>query len=205
LQGWRNILNNCPQGDTRCDRIEVSSAFYRSPEFQNRGFFVYSFYVTSLERFPQYPEFMFNMSGVSGFQSQQEEEASKVAFVDLFMSQQEFKNRYDSKTAPRDYVNEIERAAGITLSNKEALISDLEQGRKTRAQVLRAIAESSEISVKYFNQAFVVMEYFGYLRRNPDALFQQWITTLTGAPTNYRQMVNGFMNSTEYRARFGRP
>ncbi|HEX8138617.1 MAG TPA: Calx-beta domain-containing protein [Pyrinomonadaceae bacterium] len=205
LQGWRNILNNCPQNDTRCDHIEVSSAFYRSPEFQSRGFFVYSFYVTSLERFPQYPEFMFNMSGVSGFQSQQEEEASKVAFVDLFMSQQEFKNRYDSKTAPRDYVNEIERAAGITLSNKEALISDLEQGRKTRAQVLRAIAESSEISVKYFNQAFVVMEYFGYLRRNPDALFQQWITTLTAAPTNYRQMVNGFMNSTEYRARFGRP
>jgi Calx-beta domain len=205
FQGWQNILNNCPPNDTRCDHIEVSSAFYRSPEFQSRGFFVYSFYVASLERFPHYPEFIFDMSGVSGFQSQQEEEANKVAFIGDFMLRTEFRDRYDSKTAPRDYVNELERAAAVTLSNKEALIADLEQGRKTRAEVLRAIAGGSEVSVKYFNQAFVVMEYFGYLRRDPDALYQHWINTVNGAPTDYRQMVNGFMNSTEYRARFGRP
>jgi hypothetical protein len=205
FQGWRDTLNNCPQGDTRCDRIEVSSAFYRSPEFQSRGFFVYSFYVASLGRFPRYAEFMPDMSGVSGFQSQQEEEASKVAFIADFMSRAEFKNRYDSKTQARAYVDELERAAGVTLSNKEQLIADLEQGRKTRAEVLRAVAESAEVSVKYFNQAFVVMEYFGYLRRDPDALYQHWIDTVNGAPNDYRQMVNGFLNSAEYRSRFGRP
>ncbi|HEX8144317.1 MAG TPA: Calx-beta domain-containing protein [Pyrinomonadaceae bacterium] len=205
FQGWRNILNNCPQGDTNCDRIEVSSAFYRSPEFQSRGFFVYSFYVASLARFPNYAEFMPDMSGVSGFQSQAEEEANKQSFIADFMSRTEFKNRYDSKTQARDYVNALEQAAGVTLSNKEQLIADLEQGRKTRAEVLRAVAESSEVSVKYFNQAFVVMEYFGYLRRNPDALYQHWINVVNGAPNDYRQMVNGFVNSTEYRSRFGKP
>ncbi|HEX8774401.1 MAG TPA: Calx-beta domain-containing protein [Pyrinomonadaceae bacterium] len=205
FQGWRNILNNCAPGNTSCDRIEVSSAFYRSPEFQSRGFFVYSFYVASLGRFPQYAEFMPDMSSVSGFQSQQEEEANKQLFIADFMARPEFKSRYDSKTTARAYVEELEKAAGVTLSNREELISDLEQGRKNRADVLRAVAQSPEVSVKYFNQAFVVMEYFGYLRRNPDALYQHWIDVVNGAPNDYRQMVNGFVNSAEYRSRFGKP
>lgn len=205
LEGWRNILNNCPQGNTTCDRIEVSSAFFRSAEFQERGYFLYRFYEGSLGRKPNYPEFMFDMSTVSGFQTEAEKEASKLAFIDDFMSRTEFRNRYDSKTVPRDYVNELEAAARVTLSNKEALIADLEQGRKTRAQVLRAVAESTEVTNRYFIPAFVVMEYFGYLRRDPDALYQTWIDTFNANPNNYRQMVNGFMNSTEYRSRFGRP
>ncbi len=205
LQGWRTILNNCPQGDTSCDRIQVSSAFYRSPEFQDRAYFVYRFYEGSLERKPNYAEFMFDISFVTGFQTDAEKEASKIAFIDDFMARAEFKNRYDSKTQPRDYVNELEKAARVTLSKKEELIADLEQGRKTRAEVLRAVAESPEVTSKYFIPAFVVMEYFGYLRREPDALFQTWINTFNSDPNNFRQMVNGFMNSPEYRSRFGRP
>jgi len=41
---------------------------------------------------------------------------------------------------------------------------------QTRARVLRQIAESNEVYQKYYNQAFVVMQYFGYLRRDPDIL-----------------------------------
>jgi len=204
LQDWHNILTNCPQGDTRCDRIEVSSAFYRSPEFNDRGYFLYRFYEGSLERKPNYLEFMFDMSTVSGFQTEAQKEASKVAFINDFMSRTEFKNRYDSKTQPRDYVNELERAARVTLSNKEQLITDMEQHGKTRAEVLRAVAESPEVTSKYVIPAFVVMEYFGYLRRDPDALYQSWINTFNADPNNYRQLVNGFMNSPEYRSRFGR-
>jgi hypothetical protein len=47
------------------------------------------------------------------------------------------------------------------------------------------------------------MQYFGYLRRDPDALYQQLIDQMNANPANYRQMVNTFVNSTEYRARFG--
>ena len=65
---------------------------------------------------------------------------------------------------------------------------------------------------KYYNQAFVVMQYFGYLRREPDGQYLAWIAVLDAAcgvgqpcsnPNDYRGMINGFMNSLEYRARFG--
>ncbi|HEX8844674.1 MAG TPA: S8 family serine peptidase [Pyrinomonadaceae bacterium] len=205
FQGWRNILNNCPQGDTSCDRIEVSSAFYRSEEFQTSGYFVFRVYVVSLGQNPRYAEFMPDLSRVSGYQTDAEKESNRVAFVAEFMSRSSFKNHYDSKTQPRDYVDELERTAGVTLSNKEQLIADLEQGKKSRAEVLRAVADSPEVIGKYFNQAFVVMEYFGYLRRDPDILYLEWIRIMNESNGNYRIMVNGFLNSTEYRSRFGKP
>ena len=55
---------------------------------------------------------------------------------------------------------------------------------------------------KYYNQTFVVMQYFGYLRRQPDALYLNWIAHLD-ATGDYRSMINGFVSSLEYRARFG--
>jgi hypothetical protein len=52
------------------------------------------------------------------------------------------------------------------------------------------------------NQAFVVMEYFGYLRRDPDALYLNWIQVLDANRADSRHVVNCFVNSTEYRNRF---
>ena len=87
--------------------------------------------------------------------------------------------------------------------NRQTLIDSLNTKTASRAQVLRQIAESSEVYQKYYNQAFVVMEYFGYLRRDPDALYLDWITVLDANPADSRHMVNGFVNSAEYRQRFG--
>jgi len=53
----------------------------------------------------------------------------------------------------------------------------------------------------YYNQSFVVMEYFGYLRRDPDALYLDWINVLNQGGDS-RHMVEGFVNSIEYRNRF---
>jgi len=48
----------------------------------------------------------------------------------------------------------------------------------TRAQVLRAIAESEELKNVEFTRIFVSMEYFGYLRRDPDtAGFNFWLNS----------------------------
>src|SRR5947208_13273313 len=58
MQGWQDILNQCAQGSTACDRTEVSSGFFRSPEFQARGYFLYRFYSVALGRKPNYAEFM---------------------------------------------------------------------------------------------------------------------------------------------------
>jgi hypothetical protein len=200
--GWVNILNGCAPGNTACDRVEVSSAFFRSDEFQVRGYFIYRFYAASLGRIPKYPEFMMDLSRVTGFLTPAQIEANKVAFIADFMSRPEFTTKYDPVPAPADYVNLLESTAGVTLSNKAALIAGLQGGTETRATVLRKVAESPEVTNKFFNEAFVVEAYFGYLRRNPDALFTTWISILNSTG-NYRTLVNGFVNSLEYRQRFG--
>ena len=73
----------------------------------------------------------------------------------------------------------------------------------TKAQVLRALVESAEVYQKYYNEAFVIMQYFGYLRRDADSSYLQWIQTMNNSGGNYRILVNGFLNSIEYRQRFG--
>lgn len=73
----------------------------------------------------------------------------------------------------------------------------------TRAQVVRAIVESNEVYMKYYNPAFVIMQYFGYLRGDPDAAYFVWIDVLNANPTDSRHMIDGFMNSNEYKHCFG--
>ena len=84
------------------------------------------------------------------------------------------------------------------------LIAALENGQKTRGEVLREIVETNAVANQFFNSAFVSMQYFGYLRRDPDAVgFQNWLNTLNADPSNFRHMIFGFLFSTEYRQRFG--
>lgn len=203
LRAWQDILNNCEKGDDRCDRVQVSSGFFRSPEFQDRGSFLYRFYSVSFGRIPHYAEFEKDMSRTSGFQTEAEKEANKSLFADDFTTRQDFKDRYDQFTSPTDYVNALLNTAGVTSANKDALIAALQNGQMTRAQVLRSITESDEVRGKFYNEAFVVMQYFGYLRRDPDSLYREWIRIMD-EKGDYRPMINGFMNSAEYRQRFGR-
>jgi hypothetical protein len=201
FQGWMNVLNTCPQGSTACDRIEVSSAFFRSPEFYDRGYFIYRFY-SSVGKVPHYAEFMPDMKRVSGFQTPEQLEANKVAFVNDFMTRADFVSKYGNITDPAAYVAALEQTTGVTLSNRAALISGLQSGTETRATVLRKVAESTEVSNKFYNEGFVIMQYFGYLRRDADISYLQWIQTMNQNSGNYRIMINGFVNSAEYRGRF---
>jgi hypothetical protein len=202
LTAWKRILDNCVPGDKSCDRVEVSSGFYRSSEFQDRGNFIYNFYRTALGRPPHYNEFVKDMSRTSGFQSSTELEANKALFAEDFIARDEFQSRYGQLSAAADYISALQNTAGVVLPNKDALVAALQNNQMSRGQVLRAITESSEVRKKYYNESFVVMQYFGYLRRDPDIFYLDWIKTMdqTG---DYRTMINGFMNSTEYRQRFG--
>jgi hypothetical protein len=203
LSGWLNILNTCPSGNTTCDRIEVSSDFFRSSEFQGRGYFIYRFYSASLGRIPRYAEFVQDFAKLTGFVDSTQLEANKVAFVQEFMSRTEFRNKYDSLTTPTAYVDALLQAAGLpNHPSRAGWIVGLQNGSLTRDRVLRELAESAESYQKFYNEAFVVMQYFGYLRRDPDSLYLQWVQTLNQTG-NYRTMISGFLNSTEYRARFG--
>jgi glucose/arabinose dehydrogenase len=201
FQAWQNTINNCPAGDITCDRIHVSGAFFQSPEFQQRGYFVYRFYPVAFGRKPDYAEFIPDLARVSGFLSDAQLEAAKVAFVDDLMSRPAFMTTYNGLTNTQ-YVDTLLATAGVTSPNRDFWIAALGNGTRTRATVLRDIAESQQVYDKYYNQAFVVMQYFGYLRRDPDSLYLNWIQELdtTG---NARNMINGFVNSLEYRFRFG--
>ncbi|HEX4900105.1 MAG TPA: DUF4214 domain-containing protein, partial [Pyrinomonadaceae bacterium] len=199
--GWQNVINNCASGDTSCDRIHVSGAFYQSPEFQERGYFVYRFYSVSFGRKPDYAEFLPDFARVSGFLSNQQLEGARVAFVADFIARPAFATKYDGLSNAQ-FVETLVATAGVTLTVKQDLIDALNNGTKTRAQVLREIVEHAVVTQKFFNQAFVVMQYFGYLRRDPDAAYLNWIQELNSSG-NARTMINGFVNSLEYRARFG--
>jgi hypothetical protein len=201
FQGWLNVLNNCSGDTTQCDRIRVSGSFFQSPEFQQRGYFTYRFYPVGFGRKPDYAEFTPDLRSVGGFLDNNQLEAAKVAFVNAFMAKPAFVAAYNGLTNA-NFVNTLCSTAGVTLGNQQALITSLDNQTLTRAQVLRQIAESPEVNNKYYNQAFVVMQYFGYLRRDPDALYLVWIDVLNANPADSRQMINGFMNSLEYRQRF---
>jgi Calx-beta domain len=209
LANWTATLGNCPNNglgefdNPDCDRVHVSAGFFLSEEFRGRGYFAYKFYEVGLDRRPTYVEFVPDMAEVGGAQSPESEVISKAAYTDAFVQRQEFKNRYDAMSNT-DYVNTLETNAEVTLGNKAALIDALNQNQKTRAQVLREIVELQSVSDKFFIRAFVAMQYFGYLRRDPDTIgYANWVTTLTADPNNFRHMIFGFVYSDEYRHRFG--
>jgi Tol biopolymer transport system component len=201
FNGWVDSINNCSGDTTQCDRIHVSQQFFQSEEFQSRGYFVYRFYPVAFGRKPDYAEFVPDLARVSGFLDNNQLEAAKVQFIADFMARPAFASQYNSLSNAA-YVDALINTAGVNLSNRQTLIDSLNNSAATRAQVLRQIVESSEVATKYNHQAFAVMEYFGYLRRQPDSFYLDWITVLdrTNDP---RGMVNGFVNSPEYRQRFG--
>ncbi len=206
---WVATLSGCPQGgfgenlNPSCDRVHVSAGFFLSDEFRGRGYWAYRFYEVGFDRRPLYAEFVPDLAQVGGPQSPQSELLSKTAYTDAFVKRSEFTNRYNGLSNSA-YINALEQNAEITISNKADLIAALDANQKTRGQVLREIVESKAVEDQFFIRAFVAMQYFGYLRRDPDSIgYNNWVTTLTDDPSNFRHMIFGFLFSTEYRGRFG--
>jgi len=82
-----------------------------------------------------------------------------------------------------------------------------------RAIALRKVAESAELDRIEKSRAFVLMQYYGYLRRNPNdapeanlnfAGWNFWLGKLIQANGDFvrAEMVKAFLDSTEYRQRF---
>ena len=219
---WSAVLNNCSDvnNNPACDRLTVSGAFFGSPEFQLKGYFVYRFYKLAFNRLPLYTEIVADMRAVTG-QTSGEVFQKKGAFTSAFVLRPEFTNGFGPMTNAA-YVSALMSRYSLTQittpdpanpdgSNKVTLstadlTNQLNAGTLTRAQVLRAIADSDQVASLEFNNAFVAMQYYGYLRRAPEQSgFDSWLNYLNTHPGDSRTMVNGFMNSAEYRMRFGPP
>ncbi len=205
--GWQIIVDSCaPNGKdpfgNYCDRIEVSSAFYRSEEFQTRASFVYRFY-SAVGKIPLYETFMPDFAKVSGFLSAQQLEANKAAFVQEFMTRSDYQTLYGSITGNDVYVTALLNTLGLPNHARKTEWVTALNGGASRADVLRSVTEDGQVSQKYYNEAFVIMQYFGYLRRSADISYLNWIQTMNTNGGDYRTMINGFLNSAEYRNRFG--
>ena len=228
---WLSVLNNCQpnQGglgsNPACDRVHVSSGFFRSTEFGERGYWSYRFYHAALGRRPQFAEFVPDMRRLSGFLSPAEEEAQRAAFVADFMARAEFTTIYGGLTNSANaaqFIATLEQRAGVTLPatnttlpgqppqfGRQELINKMQSGEFTAAQTLRAFIEQKVVFDAFFFRAFVAMQYFGYLLRDPeDAGYNDWVDVLTNGrgsipPGDFRHLIFGFVWSVEYRQRFG--
>ncbi|HKP72616.1 MAG TPA: Calx-beta domain-containing protein, partial [Pyrinomonadaceae bacterium] len=219
---WTAVLNNCSDvnNNPACDRLTVSSSFFRSVEFQLKGFFVYRFYSLSFGRLPTYAEIIPDMRSVTGATAE-EVYQKRAKYASDFVERQDFRAAYAS-LSQTDFVNALmgrynlqsittfdpatpDGTAKVTLTRAD-LINRLNAATLTRAQVVRAIVESDEVFNAEFNRAFVAMQYFGYLRRDPEQPgYNNWLNYLNSHPSDFRTMVDGFMNSVEYKLRFGQP
>ncbi|HYO98959.1 MAG TPA: matrixin family metalloprotease [Pyrinomonadaceae bacterium] len=221
FNAWLGVLNRCDQSfSPDCDRPTVSSAFFRSTEFQLKGYFVYRFYKLSFNRLPAYAEIIPDMLSVTGATSA-EVFQKRAQFANNWVQRQAFAatysglsntafvntlmNRYDLQTINTPDPSNPDTGGKVALSRVN-LISRLDAGTLTRAQVVRAIVESDEVFALEFNPGFVSMQYFGYLKRDPEIEgFNAWLNYLNTHPGDFRTMVVGFANSKEYRSRFGQP
>ncbi|MCA1818412.1 MAG: DUF4214 domain-containing protein, partial [Acidobacteria bacterium] len=206
-----------------CDRVNVSANFFLSAEFQLKGGFVFRFYKAGLGRLPTYVEMVSDMRGVTGATSA-EVFAKKASYADSFVQRADFGALYNGMTNT-SFVNALMDRYGlasirtpnpsapddssdankVTLTRAD-LVNRLTAATLTRAQVVRAVADSDEVSGAEFNSAFVSMQYFGYLRRDPDPSgYDTWTGFLASHPGQFRNMVFAFIASPEYKSRFGNP
>jgi glucose/arabinose dehydrogenase len=213
---WSDQIISCG-GDATCRerrRTNVSAAYFLSIEFQETGGLVDGLYRVSFSRRPFYSEFVPDTrsvgSGVvvgrTGWEALLE--ANKQAFLNAWVQRAAFVNAYGALSDDA-YVDTLIGHTGVTFTGGErnALVNSLINHTATRAGVLRQIVEDGRFVSAKFNQTFVMMEYFGYLRRDPDAAgYQFWLDKLNQFGGNFEQadMVKAFIVSGEYRDRFPR-
>ena len=142
--------------------------------------------------------------GDTGWQNQLA--ANKQAFLDAWVQRAAFRAAYDN-LANDSYVDTLISHTGVSFTDGEraALVNGLTDGTLSRAQVLQRVAQNERFVRAKFNEAFVRMQYFGYLRRDPDnSGFHFWLNKLNEFDGNFEraEMVKAFLVSGEYRERF---
>jgi len=146
-------------------------------------------------------------------------EANKVTFANDFVTRTRFTTAYATSLTPTQFVDALIAKAGFTPTpeQRQAFIDEFGMATNTtdtaaRARVVRAIAENGTFSQLERNRAFVLMQYFGYLRRDTDTSpdtdytgYDFWLGKLNQFDGNFvnAEMVKAFIVSGEYRQRFG--
>ncbi|HEU5237208.1 MAG TPA: kelch repeat-containing protein [Pyrinomonadaceae bacterium] len=233
LNFWAGEIYICGS-DPQCievKRINDSASFFLSIEFQQTGYLVYRFHKAAYGNLPSAPvpvklaEFLPDThqisSGVIVLQTGWEQvlESNKQTFANDFVQRARFTSAFSTTLPPDMFVNALFANAGVAPTSNERSAAIAEFGTATntndvsaRARALRRVAENATLAQQEFNRAFVLMQYFGYLRRNPNEApdgnfdgYNFWLNKLNQFNGNYieAEMVKAFLSSTEYRRRFG--
>ena len=224
-------------------RIDVSASFFLSIEFQQTGYFVERFYktgygdATATSQFQsnhqlavpvvRFSEFLKDTQRIGqgvivlapGWE--QALENNKQAYALEFVQTTRFTTALPITLTPTQFVDRLNQNTGgvLSLSERTTVINLFGGAANSsnvtaRAQAVRMVAEDPDLYSAEFNRAFVLAEYFGYLRRNPNDApettldytgYDFWLTKLNQFNGNYinAEMVKAFLTSIEYRQRFG--
>jgi hypothetical protein len=228
---WTNNVLSCGVDQTCAEvrRINASAAFFLSIEFQQTGNLVYKMNKVGFGNLPGKPVAVQRAGfiadtrrigstptqiivGVGDWQAQLE--ANKLAFALDFVQRPAFQSAHGGQAAGV-YVDSLFANAGVTptVAERNAAISAYGSGGVSgQAAALRSAADSGSVTSKTFNESFVLMQFFGYLQRDPDAApdtdfagYNFWLGKLNQFGGNYiaAEMVKAFIVSDEYRHRFG--
>jgi VCBS repeat-containing protein len=231
---WVNNIESCA-GNARCvegKRIDTSAAFFLSIEFQQTGYLVFKTYQAAFGDMAGAPvplklgEFKPDTATIgkdvvvntTGWQAQLD--ANTVGYMSDFVQRARFTSAYPTTMTPAEFVDKLFVTASVTpaASDRSAAISEFGAAATTadtaaRGRALRRVAENNQLAQQEFNQAFVLIQYFGYLRRDPNtgpntdySGYNFWLTKLNGFNGNFgdAEMVKSFLVSGEYRGRFPR-
>lgn len=219
LAFWTSEITSCG-ADPACievKRIHVSAAFFLSIEFQETGYLVYRAHEAAFDLGPTLDKNRFlsdtQMIGAGVVVNQPGWEAlletNTQTFFSNFVQRPDFMAIYPVSMPVTEFVDRLNANAGGSLSpaERDALINS---GR-SRAEMVRAVAEDADFHRLEFNRAFVYMQYVGYLRRNPNAApdtdfsgYDFWLGKLNDHHGDYvaAEMVKSFITSGEFRQRF---
>ena len=232
---WTKEITDCGT-DPQCievKRINVSAAFFLSTEFQETGVLVFRAYKAAYGNQPGAPvPVRFNeylpdaqqvgkgvQVGIGDWQALLE--ANKTAYLTDFVTRNRFTSALPTSLTPTQFVDQLFLNTGITPTSTERQAAINEFGgaptsadTAARVRALRRVIENPAFKNAETNRAFVLMQYFGYMRRNPDVTpdndysgYSFWLTKLNNFNGNFvnAEMVKAFIISMEYRARFGQP
>jgi hypothetical protein len=242
LAFWKQNIDKCmdplqlPPGQTvaQCigtQRVITSAAFFLSIEFMGSGTFVRSFYVAALDRpltnnMPGFTEWLRDTQAVQrgvvvGQGSWQTTlDANRLAFMRDFVMRPEFVGLYPTTDSPTIYINKLynhalsrspsatELSDGLSVFGGASTASD----PTARGQALLKVTQASDFISRELPRTFVQIEYFGYLRRNPNdppdsdfTGYNFWLGKLNQFNGDFlkAEMVKAFLSSSEYRHRFG--
>ncbi len=227
LNFWVQGIESCGlnAGCREVKRIDTSAAFFLSIEFQETGYFVYKTYKAAFGNLPGKPVPVRRDSFLGDTRTigsgvivnvgnwREQLEANKNAYALAFVQRADFQTAFPGSMTAAQFVDKLFANANVTptAGERDAALAAFGSGR---AAALRSVAESRTLHQLELNRAFVLMQYFGYLQRNPDDAPQQglnfdgynfWLGKLEEFGGDYRraEMVKAFVTSIEYRQRFG--